>query len=122
MAARRTPKTETQRKHEGERNATAMARVFGGLEATREDCVRVQSMLQKICKIDENGPAAIDGFLDLMRRDGLSGLVGPDGLVGLVRLDAIQSVYREIMDGITKGRLLIEEGGLDTVSDSGGEG
>lgn len=106
MAARgRAPKSKDQRKHEKERDSAAMARIFGAIEATREDAVRVQRKLQEICKTDERTSA-----------DGLN------GLIELVSRAGKREVYLDIMDGINAGRRVLDEGGTTTVADSGGEG
>ena len=82
-----------------------MARVFGVLEPTREDGVRVQFVLQGICKTDD--------------REILEGI---NGLLQLVQRDSRRNVYLEIMESINAGRRVIDEGGTTTVADSGGEG
>ncbi len=105
--------TEQQKKHETNRNHSAMFRVFYCDDATDEDRQRARQGIEVFCKANREPQAGeVSQFLN---DPSIS------ALIGLVRRDGKREVYLAWMNSINQGREVVNDAGLIEVAEGGGE-
>lgn len=105
--------TKEQKKHETNRNHSAMYRVFFCDDATDEDRQRARHGMEVFCNANREPQAGeVTQFLSEP---------SVDALVALVRRDGKRQVYLAWQHSIGLGREVVSEAGAKTVAEGGGE-